>query len=260
MKIPNQSQSPLVFFDCPCCGGPTEVEQTTLKTLWEKDPSGQWECPACHQSYILPDPVVQKPKESPKIKKEPATKLKAIIYEKEGKEECVVTIFKDRLWITNTKTGRKQLIKNECFSDIHLTGTWCPVTVDRQGRKLVDIPLTENARGDATGGLYCQWKEGWVTLSMYSDDIETLRRFTDRIICENNPDQLEARLKNKWAQVWAGIVGLLITFICGLIFALTEAEVPLLVSIPIILVIFAGISAGMEIVRLKRLTTIPTVA
>ena len=121
-----QNQNPPIEFDCPHCDSPTEIEAPTLNAMWESEADGQYQCPACQEIYILPDPVEELP---------------SIIYEKDGPNDCVVSISGDRLWATNVDTSQRQVIENEYPSDTRLPRKWSPVTIDEEGQKLAGIPL-----------------------------------------------------------------------------------------------------------------------
>jgi predicted RNA-binding Zn-ribbon protein involved in translation (DUF1610 family) len=232
----NQKQS--IEFDCPNCGSPTEIEAPTLNAMWESEADRQYQCPACQESYILPDRVAE---------------LSGIIYEKDGPQDCVVSMSGDCLWVTHVETGQRQVIKDEYLADIRLPNKWSPVTIDKQGRKLVGIPLTEKELADHPGGFLNQWKEGWITLALADTELDLLRDYVDQKLCQKNPDLLKARRKKSWKKVGVGIWGILclVGFICFMDLNDGQSILFTLFGCAILL----GISGGIELIRLNRITT-----
>ena len=231
-----QNQNPPIEFDCPHCDSPTEIEAPTLNAMWESEADGQYQCPACQESYILPDQVAE---------------LSGIIYEKDGPQDCVVSMSGDCLWVAHVETGQRQVIKDEYLADIRLPNKWSPVTIDKQGRKLVGIPLTEKELADHPGGFLNQWKEGWITLALADTELDLLRDYVDQKLCQKRPDLLKARRKKCWKKVGAGIWGIL--WLVGLLFLLGFNEGNSIIFVlPAVFVVF-GIAGSLELVRLHRI-------
>ena len=236
MNSQSQNQKRLIEFDCPNCDSPTEIEASTLNAMWESEADGQYQCPACQEIYILPDPV---------------TELAGIIYEKAGPQDCVVSMSGDCLWITNKETGQIQSINDEYLADIRLPNKWSPVTIDKQGRKLVGIPLTEKELADNPGGFLNHWKEGWITLALAGIELNLLRDYVDQKLCQKRPDILKKRRNICWKKVGAGIWGIL--WLVGWHFLMGFNDGNSSIFVMCALAVVLGIAGSLELVRLHRI-------
>ena len=236
MNSQEQNQNKLIEFDCPHCDSPTEVEATVLNAMWKNGADGQYQCPACQESYILPDQVAELP---------------GIIYEKDGPQDCVISMSGDCLWVTHVETGQRQVIKDEYLADIHLPNKWSPVTIDKQGRKLVGIPLAEKELADHPGGFLNQWKEGWITLALADRELDLLRDYVDQKLCQKRPDLLKARRKKCWKKVGAGIWGIL--WLVGWHFLMGFNDRNSFIFVLCALFVVLGIAGSLELVRLHRI-------
>ena len=238
MNSQAQNQNKLIEFDCPHCDTPTEVEATVLNAMWKNGVDGQYQCPACQAYYVLPDPV---------------TELAGIIYEKDGPQDCVFSMSGDCLWITNKETGQIQSINDEYLADIRLPNKWSPVTIDKQGRKLVGIPLTEKELADNPGGFLNQWKEGWITLALAGIELNLLRDYVDQKLCQKRPDILKKRKNICFKKVGVGIFGIL--WLVSWHFLMGSNDGNSIIFAMGALAVMSGIGGSLELVRLNQIVS-----
>ena len=177
--------------------------------------------------------------------------MQGIIYEKDGPEACVISISGDSLWVTNSATGQAQAVEDECLSDIRVPNKWSPITIDKQGRKLVGIPLTNKELADHPGGFLNQWKEGWITLALADTELDLLRDYVDQKLCQKRPDLLKARRKKCWKKVGAGIWGIL--WLVGWHFLMGFNDRNSFIFVLCALAVVLGIAGSLELVRLHRI-------